>query len=120
MPERDVFGAFTREHSKYIYFLLAAAAAAIGYALDQIGERQALAIQDGLFGLAVALWVLSFREGCQRLTLMLAGLYDVGRMESVEAGAAVEAAGSSAKRQLRLFMYGVLLYAVWVLAHLIL
>ena len=51
---------------------------------------------------------------------MLAGLYDVGRMEPVEAGAAVEAAGSSAKRQLRLFMYGVLSYAVWVLAHLIL
>ena len=40
MPERDVFGAFTREHSKYIYFLLAAAAAAIGYALDQIGSAK--------------------------------------------------------------------------------
>ena len=36
MPERDIFGAFAREHSKYIYFLLAAAAGATVYALGEL------------------------------------------------------------------------------------
>ncbi len=120
LPERDIFGAFAREHSKYIYFLLAAAAAATGYALDQFGEDRTLTLRDALVGLAVALWMLSFWIGCQRLILMLAGLHKVGKGESPNVGAAMDAAGSSAKGQLRWFLFGTLSYAVWILANLIL
>ena len=119
LPERDIFGAFAREHSKYIYFLLAAAAAATGYALDQIREDRTLALPDVFVGLAVTLWLLSFRTGCQRLISMLAGLHMVGRMDSPEIAVAIEAAGSSAKCQLRLFMFGAVSYAAWVVADLI-
>ena len=119
LPERDIFGAFAREHSKYIYFLLAAAAAATGYALDQIREDRTLAAADAFVGLAVALWVLSFRTGCRRLISMLAGLHEIGRTDSPDIAKAIEAAGSSAKCQLRLFMLGAVSYAAWVLADLI-
>ena len=119
LPERDIFGAFAREHSKYIYFLLAVAAAATGYALDQFGEYRALACTDVFVGIAVTLWGFSFRTGCRRLISMVAGLHKVGTMDSPDPKAAIEAAGSSAKRQLRLFMFGAVSYAVWVLLNLI-
>ena len=54
MPERDIFGAFAREHSKYIYFLLAAAAGATVYALGELDGP--LGAADTLAALAIASW----------------------------------------------------------------
>lgn len=119
MPERDIFGAFAREHSKYIYFLLAAAAAATGYALDQVGEDRTLNLTHAVLGLAVAAWMYSFWTGCQRLISMLAGLHDVASTDSPNIPTAVAAAGSSAKCQLLSFVIGVALYSLWVLLNLI-
>ena len=107
MSERDIFVAFAREHSKYIYFLLTAAAAATGYALDQIGEAQTLALRHGFLGLAVAAWMYSFWTGCRRLIKMLAGLHEVAQLESPLVPTAVTHAGSSAKCQLGSFILGV-------------
>ena len=118
MPERDIFGAFAREHSKYIYFLLAVAAAATGYALDQVGEDQTLNWFHLPLGLAVAAWMYSFWTGCQRLISMLAGLHSVATTESPDIPEAVRAAGSSARCQLKSLVVGVALYALWVLLNL--
>ena len=119
MSERDIFGTFAREHSKYIYFLLAAATAATGYALNRFGENRTLAPLDVLVGLAVAFWIRSFWIGCQRLISMLAGLHEVGTRDSPTIGDAIDAAGSSARGQLRWFVFGTVSYAAWVMTDLI-
>ena len=111
MPERDIFGAFAREHSKYIYFLLAAAAGATVYALGELDGP--LSASDTLAALAIVSWMACFWIGCQRLIAMLKGLYEAGTGHEPDASGAIQAAGSSAKNQLWAFVLGVGFYAVW-------
>lgn len=54
---------------RYIYFLLAAAGAAIGFALTQTADA-ALSWWELPLGAAAFCWAVSFYAGCQRLTLI--------------------------------------------------
>ena len=116
MAPRDVFVAFVREHSKFIYFLLAAAAAATTYGLGQIGDVLTLDVWFVILWVpAIVCWAVSFWTGCQRLISMLAGLHDIGIAGNATSHAATQAASSSAKPQLIWFLVGAGFYAVWVL-----
>lgn len=54
-------------HSKYVYFLLAATGAALGYALQKL-DSSTLNMQVW-FGLAaIACWLISFLCGCRHIT----------------------------------------------------
>lgn len=54
-------------HSKYVYFLLAATGAALGYALQKLdGSEVDWAIWFGLG--AIALWLVSFWLGCKHIS----------------------------------------------------
>ena len=117
---RDVFDRFVAEHAKYAYFLLAAAAAAIAYALDKIleGQRHQL---DCIAGLAVALWMTSFWVGCERIKKMLVGLHSpVADKKGIHYHEIAGNSGSTAKYQYWWFIAGVIAYGLWVLATYIL
>lgn len=113
MPERDIFVAFAREHSKFIYFLLATTAGATVYALGEVDRP--LEKVDGFAATSVACWMVSFWIGCRRLVAMLKGLFDAGTSGgSVNtSGDAMVVSGSSARPQLMWFIVGVVLYIVW-------
>ena len=133
MPEQHVFVAFAREHPKFIYFLLATAAAATGYALGDISEDETLRWAHFLLGAAVAAWMLSFGIGCMRLISMLSGLYEVStdldppepyytyikEGDRAQLAAATDAASSSAKWQMWCFFGGVAFYVIWILENLL-
>ncbi|MFC3552484.1 hypothetical protein ACFOLC_15880 [Lysobacter cavernae] len=54
-------------HNKYVYFLLAATGAALGYALQKLdGLPITFWVAPGLF--AVFCWLASFYAGCMRIT----------------------------------------------------
>ncbi|KIQ22931.1 hypothetical protein RT95_12530 [Xanthomonas campestris] len=54
-------------HSKYVYFLLAATGAALGYALQKIdGSTYSCQVWFGLS--AIGCWILSFFFGCMHVT----------------------------------------------------
>ena len=63
---REVFKAHREAQEKYVYFLLAAAGAAIGLAVTRTSDT-ALAWAHVPLGLAVACWGISFFFGCQRV-----------------------------------------------------
>jgi hypothetical protein len=55
------------EHSKYVYFLLAATGAALGYALEKLdGSTFDCKVWFGLS--AIAVWLVSFFCGCKHIT----------------------------------------------------
>lgn len=53
---------FKTAQEKYIYFLLAVAASAIGYAITQ-AKVEPFNLNHAAFGLSVCLWSLSFMSG---------------------------------------------------------
>ena len=70
----QTFAIFATEHSKYAYFLLAIAAAAIVYTLDKVLEEPRHPVDCFAF-VAVVLWGTSFALGCERVKRLLVGLY---------------------------------------------
>lgn len=66
--------ALREAQSKYTYFLLAAAGAAIGFAISQT-EGDSLAWSQFPLGAAVIAWLMSFYMGCQHLHFVHLGLY---------------------------------------------
>ena len=123
MAEKNIFETFAREHTKFIYFLLAAPVAAIGYVQEDIAALEAFHCAHILLGLAVFSWVLSFGIGCYRLKSMLAGLYKVTQDDLLHdpsandrqlLAAATKQAGSSAEWQLWSLFAGVPFYVLWV------
>lgn len=72
--EREVFRVHKEEQSKYVYFLLAASGAAIGFAVSQ---TQGMSISYSQIPLAVAVicWGFSFYFGCHQLAYSLSNLY---------------------------------------------
>lgn len=119
MPERDIFGAYEREHARYIYFLLASAAAAIGFALSQLLASSSphwciLAAHV----LPLACWAVSFRIGCQRLRQWLVALYRAVKSHAEGFPDVVGDGSSSARCQLGWLFAGMVLYAALVFAKL--
>ena len=113
----ETFAIFAAEHSKYAYFLLAVAAAAIVYALDKVLEEPRHPV-DCLAFAAVVLWGTSFAMGCERVKRLLVGLYKPIAEPSenpLSLGEIAREAGSSAKTQYYLFVGGVIAYATWAL-----
>lgn len=72
--EREVFRVHKEEQSKYVYFLLAASGAAIGFAVSQT-QGLSITYSQIPLGIAVILWGLSFYFGCNQLAYSLSNLY---------------------------------------------
>jgi hypothetical protein len=65
---------YTDSQSKYVYFLLAAAGAALGYALQKL-EGLALSWDVALALVAIGCWLVSFLCGCKRITWTQSTMY---------------------------------------------
>ena len=83
--EREVFRVLRESQSKYTYFLLAAAGAAIGFALTQT-QDESLACSQWPLELAVFLWGSSFFCGCRHLTYVNSTLYANVVLLKIESG----------------------------------
>jgi hypothetical protein len=81
----EVYRQHRASQDKYAYFLLAAAGAAIGFALNQT-QGAKLSWSQVPLGCAVLLWGLSFFFGCYRLTYIIANLSANATLLQVQAG----------------------------------
>ncbi len=133
---REVFKAHREAQNKYTYFLLAAAAAAIAFAVNKT-SAVALARSQAPLALAVLSWGLSFFAGTRHLAYVSSTLYanvDLLRVESGQhpevggdpqliaaAGQGIrsaiewnsERANRWAHWQFRLLVAGAVLYVAW-------
>ena len=126
-------------HSKYVYFLLAATGAALGYALSKLDSASA----DSTVWLgiaAIATWLLSFWLGCKHLEKIQSAIWLNGEILQLSEGshprqptsaehiAIAQAAAASAlerengsaqtffRWQFRTLVLGILLFTAWRLA----
>lgn len=118
------------EHSKYVYFLLAATGAALGYSLQKLdGAPYNSLVWLGLA--SIASWLLSFLFGCRHLTAIKAAIwcnYELLKLDrSVHSqrffDAAHGAIHSNNKRanyffklQFRFLAFGVVMFTTWRVA----
>ena|SRR5690606_19696942 len=74
-PElRELHRLHSDSQSKYTYFLLAAAGAAMGYGLQKLdGLPLSWQVAPGV--LAIALWLASFFAGCKRISWVHSSIY---------------------------------------------
>lgn len=82
---REVYRQFRLTQDKYVYFLLAAAGAAIGFAVNQTHDSVLSRSQLPL-GAAVLCWGLSFFFGCRHLAYVGSTLYANAELLKVESG----------------------------------
>lgn len=82
---REVYRQLRLAQEKYVYFLLAAAGAAIGFALSQTHDSVLSRSQLPL-GAAVLCWGLSFFFGCRHLAYVSSTLYANAELLKVEGG----------------------------------
>lgn len=83
--QREVFRVLRESQSKYTYFLLAAAGAAIGFSLSQTKDVS-LAESQWPLGLGVLLWGISFFFGCRHLAYVNSTLYANAALLKIESG----------------------------------
>lgn len=81
----ELYKSHRAAQDKYDFFLLAAAGAAIGFALTQT-KSSSLAVTQAPLGLAVLLWGLSFYLGCQHLLGVHATMWTNSQLLEVKAG----------------------------------
>jgi hypothetical protein len=121
---------YAEEHSKYVYFLLAATGAALGYALQKLDS----ATYNPLvwFGLvSIASWLLSFLFGCKHLIAIKVAIfcnYELLKLDrSVHSHklfevtyAAIQSSNEKANSffnwQFRLLAFGVVTFTAWRVA----
>lgn len=82
---REVFKALREAQNRYAYFLLAAAGAAIGFALNKT-EDLGLEWSQVPLGIAVLAWALSFYFGCRQLSYVSSTLYSNIVLIQVQSG----------------------------------
>lgn len=82
---RELVGTLREEQQKYTYFLLAAAGAAIGLAVNQT-QTAALGWDLLLLGVGVSCWGLSFFLGCRYLEYLASTLYSNATLIQVQMG----------------------------------
>jgi hypothetical protein len=83
--EREVFRQFRQAQDKYVYFLLAAAGAAIGLAVNQT-QTATIRWSELPLAFAVICWALSFVCGCCHLGYQTSSLYANMALLRVESG----------------------------------
>jgi len=134
--EREVYKALRTGQEKYNYFLLAAAGAAIGFALTQT-QNTLISWSKLPLALGVLCWGISFFCGCRHAAYVNAILYANGDLLKVEDGRhpsvgmhpqmmaaasggirqAIEGNSERASRyahgQFRFLVTGAVLYVVW-------
>ncbi len=134
--QREVFRVLRESQSKYTYFLLAAAGAAIGFTLTQT-QDESLAWSQWPLGIAVFLWGSSFFCGCRHLAYVNSTLYANAALLKIESGQhpqvgnhpqymeaasegvrqAIEQNSESANQlghwQFRFLIAGAVLYVIW-------
>ncbi|NIK08711.1 hypothetical protein FHY11_002221 [Xanthomonas arboricola] len=72
-------------HSKYVYFLLAATGAALGYALQKIdSSTYNCQVWFGLF--AIGFWLLSFFFGCMHVTAIQSAVLSNSHLLQLQQG----------------------------------
>src|SRR4051812_14800739 len=84
--EVELYKLHRQGQDKFVYFLLAAAGAAIGFALTQTNGK-ALSLSQLPLGLAGCCWAGSFVYGCHRLRLIDAQLFNNAEMLRMARGA---------------------------------
>lgn len=72
--ELEVYRQHRAGQDKYVYFMLAAAASAVAYALNRAQDRY-LTLSLIPWGIALLLWGLSFYFGCMNLLYVSSTLY---------------------------------------------
>jgi len=83
--QREVYRGLHESQSKYTYFLLAAAGAAIGFSLSQT-QNVGFSFSQTPLGLAVLFWGLSFYFGCRHLEYVSSIMYANFAMLEIESG----------------------------------
>lgn len=83
--QSTLYSAHLEGHSKYVYFLLAAAGACIGFAVNKT-QTAPLGWSQLPLGAAVACWCTSFCSGALRIQHMNGMLYDNLEMLRVQRG----------------------------------
>lgn len=135
-PVRYLHGQLIESQRKYAFFLLAAAASAVGLAVNQTDGAQ-LSITQAPLAAGVVCWGLSFFFGCRHLAYISATLRANAEAFVIEAGnhpdvprhpdyisaasegtreaahGNAEGANRNAKRQFRFLVAGALLYIAW-------
>lgn len=81
----EIYRQHRTAQDKYVYFLLAAAGAAIGFAVSQTQGAKLSCSQIPL-GFAVGLWAFSFFFGCKHLGYVASTLFANMALLKVEAG----------------------------------
>lgn len=81
----EVYKQHRTAQEKYIYFLLAAAGAAIALVVNQT-QGLPLRLSQAPLGLAVMLWGLSFYFGCRHLTYVELTLFHNAELLKVQSG----------------------------------
>lgn len=82
-PRHEIYKATREGQDKYTYFLLAAAGAAIAFAVTQ-SQAATLTLSKIPLGLAILSWAFSFYAGCRQLnevTSILQQNYDLLRVQ---------------------------------------
>lgn len=83
--QMEVYKQHRNAQEKYVYFLLAAAGAAIGFAVNQTKELS-LGYSQLPLAVAVILWGFSFYFGCRHITYVECVLYSNAELLKVKAG----------------------------------
>jgi hypothetical protein len=81
----ELFKVHRQVQEKHDYFLLAAAGAAIGFALAQTKDAH-LGWDHALLGVAVLSWGLSFYAGCRRLSYVDSNLWVNAELRTIMRG----------------------------------
>ncbi len=71
---RELYRVHAEGQHRYVYFLLAASGAALGYGLQKL-DGTPLSWGNALGVVAVVCWLLSFLWGCKRITAMQNAVY---------------------------------------------
>jgi hypothetical protein len=79
--ERELYRVHRETQNKYVYFLLAAVGAALGFALAQTKD-QSLGFSHIILFIALLSWGLSFYFGCKQLQKIMGAMYE--NMELLE------------------------------------
>lgn len=123
----NLYRVHAEEHSKYVYFILAATGAALGYALQKL-DASTFTPSIWLGLAAIAAWLLSFLVGCKHITARQTVLfcnYQMLRLQKKSGPpevfeAAVDAFNVSDERATRLHKWqfwllalGVVLFIAW-------
>jgi hypothetical protein len=140
--QKELYKQFRASQEKYIYFMLALSASAIGYAIPKT-ESHELDWSMAPLGVSLLCWIYSFYCGCKFLEKSMSVIYTNFYMYDVDAGRVKEIPNSPIeknavlnilksrideinkkgskfyKRQAWFILYGVVAYVTWAVLNLV-